>query len=277
MTEHLQAICRFSVCPPWRYEEGGGTGGWRVRIVLEQTGPLGDQDRPYAWSPPHARKMGAKKAAARLCLQSLLDSGDRPHDPFSGTGCNLDGSIGMEVFVLPAEVERKLPGRTSTQARNERGVDKEPDSEPGVGWDGQRLTLPYRAEDFYTYQAATAAVEAGAAAGANAGAGAAGVAEGGRAAIVVESSAREEQDCHSAAADVSRSASSSTIVAKTAVPKSSAVSAATTRTAAEDRETSDEGLLERLHACARAGIQRNAVAALRARLQVGMRSAAELH
>jgi hypothetical protein len=81
MTEHLQAICPVPGCPPWRYEEGSGTGGWRVRIVLEQTGLHGDQDRLYPWSPPHAKKMGAKKAAARLCLESLLDSGDRPHDP----------------------------------------------------------------------------------------------------------------------------------------------------------------------------------------------------
>ena len=81
MQEHLQAICPVSGCPPWRYDERGDTDRWKVRIVLEQCGPRGDQDTPMPWSPPCGKKKDAKKAAARLCLESLIASGDRPHDP----------------------------------------------------------------------------------------------------------------------------------------------------------------------------------------------------
>jgi hypothetical protein len=77
MQEHLQAMCPVSGVPPWSYEEQGS---FHVRIVLERTGPSGDEAMPMPWSARHSKKMDAKKDAARLCLEALLASGARPHD-----------------------------------------------------------------------------------------------------------------------------------------------------------------------------------------------------
>ena len=80
MQEHLQAICPVSGAPPWTSEKRTGTGGFQVRIVLERTGPAGDEAMEMPWSAAHKSKMDAKKEAARLCLEALQASGARPHD-----------------------------------------------------------------------------------------------------------------------------------------------------------------------------------------------------
>ena len=80
MQEYLQAICPVSGVPPYSCEDLGREGHWRMRIVLERTGPCGDEAMPMPWSAAHRVKMVAKKEAARLCLEALRASGARPHN-----------------------------------------------------------------------------------------------------------------------------------------------------------------------------------------------------
>jgi hypothetical protein len=80
MQEYLQAICPVSGVPPYTTEERHYLGGFQVRIVLNKTGPLADEDMLMPWSSTFAKKIDCKKDAARLCLEQLLASGARPHD-----------------------------------------------------------------------------------------------------------------------------------------------------------------------------------------------------
>ena len=80
LQEYLQAICPVSGVPPYSCEDRGSQGHWRMRIVLEQTGPSGDEAMPMPWSAAHGVKVVAKKEAARLCLEALRASGARPHN-----------------------------------------------------------------------------------------------------------------------------------------------------------------------------------------------------
>lgn len=50
MQEHLQAICPVSGVPPYTTEERHYLGGFQVRIVLNKTGPLADEDMLMPWS-----------------------------------------------------------------------------------------------------------------------------------------------------------------------------------------------------------------------------------
>ncbi len=83
MQEWLQAYCPVSNCKVlWRYEEDGkNVGPFRVRIILVNTGPSIDKDMAMPWSEQFVRKMDAKKDAARVCLQDLLENQLYPHDP----------------------------------------------------------------------------------------------------------------------------------------------------------------------------------------------------
>jgi hypothetical protein len=83
MQEWLQAHCPVSNCKVlWRHEEDGkNVGHFRVRIILVNTGPSSDEDMIMQWSEKFVRKMDAKKDAARVCLQYLLEKQLYPHDP----------------------------------------------------------------------------------------------------------------------------------------------------------------------------------------------------
>ena len=66
----------------WRHEDGKNVvGHFRVRIILVNTGPLADQEMQMPWSEQFVRKMDAKKDAARVCLEYLLENHLYPHDP----------------------------------------------------------------------------------------------------------------------------------------------------------------------------------------------------
>ena len=82
MQELLQARCPVGRCEVlWRHEERAAFGGFEVRIVLTNTGLSSDADMPMPWSAAYVRKMDAKKAAARICLEHLEQTGAHPHDP----------------------------------------------------------------------------------------------------------------------------------------------------------------------------------------------------
>jgi hypothetical protein len=52
-----------------------------VRIVLKNTGPGSNEDMLMPWSAWMGQKKAARKDAARVCLQSLEETGNMPHDP----------------------------------------------------------------------------------------------------------------------------------------------------------------------------------------------------
>ena len=82
MQEWLQKHCPVNNCKLlWRDERKDVAGGFRVRIILVNTGTSSDKDMQMPWSDAFVRRMDAKKDAARLCLQSLLRAQLFPHDP----------------------------------------------------------------------------------------------------------------------------------------------------------------------------------------------------
>ena len=83
MQEWLQRHCPIAQSQRlWRDEsERVGEQRFRVRVILINTGPTGDQDLPMPWSRVTCPKVDAKKDAARLCLARLLEMDTFPHDP----------------------------------------------------------------------------------------------------------------------------------------------------------------------------------------------------
>jgi hypothetical protein len=116
MQEWLQAHCPVNNCKLlWRDEHKNVVGGFRVRIILVNTGPSSDKDMQMPWSDVFVRRMDAKKDAARLCLQYLLGSQLFPHDPtkvqlaVTTTGGGGGGGGGGGVGVDGAAAEACLP------------------------------------------------------------------------------------------------------------------------------------------------------------------------
>lgn len=116
MQEWLQAHCPVNNCALlWRGEDEARGSGFRVRIVLVNTGPASDQDMRMPWSAVLSRKMDAKKDAARVCLEYLIENGLFPHDPsrvplaVGVVGCGGGGGSGVGVSgsdaVLPDLVD----------------------------------------------------------------------------------------------------------------------------------------------------------------------------
>ena len=109
MQEYLQLWCPTSRCETlWRYDEGNNTQGpFRVRIMLLNTGSEMNTDWPMPFSGPFGKKKQAQKEAARLCLEWLHKSGERPHDPTwlplmvregSSSGSYREGNERVRVF-----------------------------------------------------------------------------------------------------------------------------------------------------------------------------------
>ena len=110
MQEWLQAHCPVNNCKLlWRDEHKNVVGGFRVRIILVNTGPSSDKDMQMPWSDVFVRRMDAKKDAARLCLQYLLGSQLFPHDPTkvqlavttTGGGGGGGGGVGVDGAAAP--------------------------------------------------------------------------------------------------------------------------------------------------------------------------------
>ena len=81
MQEWLQANCPVNNCVLlWRAEDENTRSGFRVCIVLVNTGLSSNEDMRMPWSGSFPRKMEAKKDAARVCLKYLLEHHLYPHD-----------------------------------------------------------------------------------------------------------------------------------------------------------------------------------------------------
>jgi hypothetical protein len=82
MQEWLQENCPVNNCKLlWRDERKDVAGGFRVRIILVNTGTSSDKDMQMPWSDAFVRRMDAKKDAARLCREYLIGTQLFPHDP----------------------------------------------------------------------------------------------------------------------------------------------------------------------------------------------------
>jgi hypothetical protein len=105
---------------------GGGT-TFRVRIVLKHTGPGSNEDMLMPWSAWMTQKKAARKDAARVCLQSLQQTGNMPHDPHymppiavglqqggGGGGGHLWGAA--PVLVAPATLPQLSAALLGVQA-----------------------------------------------------------------------------------------------------------------------------------------------------------------
>jgi hypothetical protein len=122
MQERLQAMCPVKGCPPYRVVEKRSERGFKMQIVLDKTGPSANDDEPMPWSDWRSRRMDAKKHAAQRCLEALLKSGARPHDPIavakvvhetasghggSGGDCDEGGLVGPDA-TLPDDLTELL-------------------------------------------------------------------------------------------------------------------------------------------------------------------------